>query len=258
MVRCSLGVLLFSLSLIGYGEGVRSESLRLCYSQLTGQTESLASTRNNDLFNRFYLQLRNGAESVGLKLTAQPLPWKRCAHLIATGDMDATVPVIWSPERETWAVYPKTDTGQLDTSVRLRRAEYYIYVPLNSRLAWDGESLAGNRKALWAPVGYKVYDKLREHRALTLERYGMDEAFSMVGLNRLDGAVTESSDADFYINNLKLADKIKRLPTPFYTDDWYLVFSYDFFERSPEAARIIWQAGSKLSSQNKHAEVATD
>ncbi len=256
ILRCVAGLLLWVIAVVSYADGPPSKKIRMCYTQLKSEAESVSASRGYQLFNRLYVQLSAGAQSAGLTLDAQQLPWKRCAHLIATGQMDATVPVVWSPERETWAVYPKENNGQLDTSLRLRRADYFIYVPKSSQLEWDGTTFSGGASSLWAPIGYKVYEMLREHRALTLERYGMDEAFKMVALNRLDGAVTEHSDADYYIAQLQLADRIKKLPTPFYSDDWYLVFSYDFFERYPDIAKAIWRSGLDLSSERAASKVA--
>ncbi|MGH1370784.1 MAG: hypothetical protein ACRBBW_02030 [Cellvibrionaceae bacterium] len=256
MLRCVTGLLCL-LSLLSHAEGPPSGQLRMCYTPINADSKSLAGAREYALFDRFYVKLRDGIAPLGLSIEAQQFPWKRCAHLIATGQMDATVPVIWSPERETWAVYPKASDGSLDESVRLRRAEYFVYVSLDSDLVWNDDSFSDTKSRLWAPIGYKVYDKLREDRALTMERYAMAEAFTMVSRNRLDGVVVEANDGDYHINQLKLADKIKRLPLPYYSNDWYLVFSYEFFELYPQIAREIWLRGIGKKAESVSTSAAT-
>lgn len=248
MLRVLIGLLLSWTCSLGYADSASPEALRVCYSQLKGEVESIVSSRANAVFNQLYLRITSGIKSTGLKVDARPLPWKRCAHLIAMGEIDAAVPVVWSPERETWAVYPKLANGQLDSSRRLRRANYDIFVPADSLLQWNGNSFGQATPALWAPVGYKVYEKLRKLKALTLERYGMDDALKMVALKRLDGAVVEANDGEHYISELNLSGKVKRLSVPFSTDDWYLVFSYEFYERYPNSALAIWQASAESGS----------
>ncbi len=165
--------------------------------------------------------------------------------------MDAALPVIWSSEREAWGAFPRNDKGTLDRSLRLRAAEYFVYVPIHrettssSELQWDGQSFEQVKYGVWAPVGYKSYEKLKQLRVLNSERYGFDEAFNMLVHYRLDGVVAERDEADSFIDELALQGRVKVLKRPFIREDWFLVMSHHFVEKNPADAKAIWRLSAE-------------
>ncbi len=165
--------------------------------------------------------------------------------------MDAAAPVIWSQEREAWGVFPTTPDGELDRTLRLRTAEYFVYVSVPTEamqipeLQWDGRSFAKVKYGVWAPMGYKSYEKLQHLKVLNSERYGFDEAFNMLARYRLDGVVAERNEADSYIDELTLQGRVKMLKRPFFQEDWFLVMSHQFVEKNPADAMTIWRLSAE-------------
>ncbi len=172
-----LGLLICS---VGWADTLETPFFNVCYAQLTDDKKSVETTKGHRVFDQLYRQLDHALIQAGRKFEAKALPWKRCVHLVGQGVMDAALPVIWSPEREAWGAFPRTREGDLDRSLRLRTAEYFVYVSVpteamhSPELQWDGQSFAKVKYGVWAPVGYKSYEKLQDLKVLNSERYGFD------------------------------------------------------------------------------------
>ncbi len=234
-----------------WADDLPAPSFSVCYAQLTDDKKSVESTRGHRVFDQLYRQLNDALIQSGRTFTVQALPWKRCVHLVGQGGIDAALPVIWSKEREAWASFPRTDDGELDRSLRLRAAEYFVYVPVQTQeihkpeLQWNGQSFRSVKYGVWAPVGYKSYEKLKQLKVLNSERYGFDEAFNMLVHYRLDGLVAERNEADSFIEELALQGRVKVLKRPFFHEDWFLVMSHQFVEKNPTDAMIIWRLSAE-------------
>lgn len=195
-------------------------------------------TDHSGLLNRL---VTDAASQIHQRVTFHPLPWKRCLTMVEQGAMDAALALVWNAERQARFSYPLTQDGNVDTSLRVWQGEYLIMVPHNSALEWDGQQFRQLTGGLSSPLGYASGEKLRKLNAFGIDKTP-DQGLLLVSRGRLPGYVVQKEIGMETLRKYGLTHKVKVLPEPFMTEEWYLVFSPQFLRRSATTAESLWRA----------------
>lgn len=200
--------------------------------------------------------LRLASEQNQQNLSIVSYPWRRCMDMLAKNQVDALISLLWLPEREQWAVYPKPSgqpNGAPDRSKRSWTGEYAIFVPLGSTLRFDGKTFYGINTGLSAPPGYVAWQRLKDagvlNPAVLLPKAGLN----LVALNRLDGYIVERQIGQHLLRSLGKTQQVTTLATPFMQDDWYLVFSRGFQAANPALTEHLWSSIAKIRDEQGQA-----
>ncbi|WP_344796694.1 hypothetical protein [Litoribacillus peritrichatus] len=190
-----------------------------------------------------------------LEIQFERKPWKRCKWRVEQGLADGLFASIWEPDRESWAKYPplyKPDNQPPNEKASLWTVEYLVFVRNNTKLSWDGTKFHNINNGLSAPLGYVVHKKLDHLGVLNDGTYLPKEGFSMVAQGRIDGYVIEKFTGHAIIDDLDLNKELTAIQIPFLTTRWYLVFSHQYAEKSPENTQLIWQNIQKLTPEKRN------
>lgn len=180
------------------------------------------------------------AEQTQQKISYHYLPWKRCLTMVKQGAMDGALALVWTPERAKLLAYPNA-AGQPDRHRRIWQGEYLIVVPRRSPLQWDGKTFTHITGQLGSPLGYASTDKLAQLKMLG-KTLPPAKGLSLVAKGRLHGYVVQREIGLNIIQQKALQTQVKILPSPFMTEDWYLVFSHRFYQRAGAQAEQLWHA----------------
>lgn len=194
--------------------------------------------------------ITSSAKKAGFKPHFYRSSWNRCVADIQSGKADAVFPVIWSPERDEWAVFPKEDNGRLRSEARLWKGKYHIFVRQDSTLTWDGHDFGDLTFGVGAPLGYVVYQQLEELDALSSMTVGVSSGFKLTARNRIDGYVIDKMMGEYLIDQLELGDTLTLLPRPFMHADWHLPFSTKFYKQNSRKIKRMWKAIEQQRGSN--------
>lgn len=189
------------------------------------------------IFNEFIRIINSQSE---LQIEFVRRPWKRCLRDVELGEFDGTLAVIYTEERDKLFAYPKTAAGQLDSVKAIWHASYPVFVHKDSTLRWNGDNFNQQGITVAAPLGYVVSDKLQKINDLNTLNIEPEKGLNLLAQQRLDGYVVEQSIADKIIQRYKLRSAVTTLIPPFLSEDWYLVLSNDFVQKSPQIATRFW------------------
>jgi polar amino acid transport system substrate-binding protein len=192
------------------------------------------------------------SERIGHQALFITRPWKRCILQLEKGSVDGIFAAIWQPEREQWGDFPKAN-GQVDPKRRLWTATYPIYTYYQSQLHWDGKQFDQLRTGLSAPLGYVATAKLKQLQAFSHSTFSAPDGLQIVARGRLDGYIVEQRIGDQMVAQLGLDSKVKKLPTPFLTEAWYLPLSHQWTQKHPDKAQAFWRA---IADERKKIEAS--
>ena len=190
--------------------------------------------------------IQQAAKDAGLRPSFTRRPWKRCMFNLKAGQSDGIFGVVWQAERDSWGYFPKTESAALKREWRLWTASYYVYTHNESTLTWDGETFSGLSFGVSSPLGYVINKRLMAMKVASSESHSVEEGFSLLKLNRLDGYVIDELAGDDQIARLGAKHVLTKHPIPFYKSDWYLPLSHSFVARYPRQAEKFWQSLQKL------------
>lgn len=193
--------------------------------------------------------IRAAAEDNQQALKVIAYPWKRCIDMLSKGQVDALAASLWLPERDAWAAFPKfpdQPQGTPDRSKRLWSAEYPVFVPQQGTLSYDGKQFRGVKTGLSAPPGYVAWQRLKDAGLLNNAVLPPKNGLKLVALDRLDGYIVERNIGQHLLHKMGLASQVTTLPTPYISDDWYLVFAHQFQAANPDLTQRIWTSLGKI------------
>ncbi|MDF2178362.1 transporter substrate-binding domain-containing protein [Aliiglaciecola sp. CAU 1673] len=189
-------------------------------------------------------KIKRAAEAVGLKVQFYRSAWKRCIRDLQNNETDATFSMIWTPERDDWAVFPKTADGQVDHNLALEKVNYPVFQRA-SHTVWNGAAFSNVKMGIGAPIGYVAEAKLSQSGILSRMKYTPQEGLRQLAQGRLDGYVVEEKIGKYIVANIGETHRIKASSRPFMVAYWHIPFSKGFYQQYSDNAKAFWQSLAK-------------
>ncbi len=190
----------------------------------------------------------------GVRVSLTRVPWTRCLEGVRSNLYDATFNASYTSDRLEAGWYPTLDGthgGKPDESKRITVMTYYLYVPAESSLDWDGKHFLNLRGTIGAQLGYSIVQDLKR---LGVEVYevasGARNILRMLQSGRFSGAVLQAVTADGILEGSDEYSGIVKRPVPVVSKSYYLLLSHGFVEKHPELARRIWQAIEEIREEH--------
>ena len=224
--------------------------LRYCY-----EAESLYPFTNvigaeKDRNGVFFDILSAVTKELDIKLVGYRSSWSRCKTDLKSGKADIIAVVIWTPERDKWAVFPKTE-GIVDQSKSIWEAIYRVHTKKGSDLIWSGSSFNKSNARIGAPSGYVAYAKLDQLGVLPDKNLKAAQAFKLISRERLDGYVLEEVIGQNIAINNNLVEEIQTIEKPFMTSSWFAPVSRKFYKENPELSEKIFSHLAEYRRKNQ-------
>jgi polar amino acid transport system substrate-binding protein len=190
------------------------------------------------------------SKELNLKLKIYRSSWTRCKEDLRSGSADVITAVIWTKERDKWAVFPKV--GDLpDGGRNLWQGIYKVHKKRGSNLGWDGKSFNKKSVKIGAPTGYVAYKKLKKMNALTSNNLKVAQGLKLVSKSRIDGYVVDEVIGKSILKEQNIEDQIETIARPFMTSNWYAPLSLKFYRSNPELAEKFFNSVSRYRKENE-------
>ena len=118
-------------------------------------------------------------------------------------------------------------------------------------LKWDGQKISGVTTGIAAPLGYVVFNKLKQEGLLNPNVYVPNKGFQLVGRNRLNGYIIEDFTGKNILRNLQLSNQVIPLEIPYMIENLYLVLSKKSKKITLKKSQLIWQALAKVRKRDE-------
>ena len=220
------------------GSGASASALRVCFEDGDSYPWIL---HNRPGLTTSLLKMVEAQTAIQMDMTA--LPWKRCMHEVATGNMDALFKISYSAERAAeLGVYPMID-GRPDESKRLFTDSYSLYRLKGAEVSWDGKVLKADGP-IGAQSGFSVVDLLKSLGAQVDDGSRLPDA-SMRKLlaGRITALALQTNEGDATLLRIPGAnDNVEKLSPVLVEKPYFFIFSKQFHEAKRKQAEVIWNA----------------
>lgn len=197
----------------------------------------------------FLVEMLNAAAApLAISLQYQQAPWLRCQKMVQQNQINATLAMIWSPERALEYRFPDQQGSSERSQRYLWQAEYPVFHAIDKRFA-----LAHYQPqfGISAPLGYIVEDWLQQQGWLSPYKFTLDEGLKMVAEGKLDGYSVERLVGSYHLQQLGLADKVAISDDNILVKNWHIVFNPNFYA---ENTKLIEQFWFNLIAERKNLE----
>lgn len=167
-------------------------------------------------------------------------PWKRCQNELKLGNVDGLLTFIYSPERDHWAEFPKTN-GNVDHRYGYL-AQYKVFTYTDSTLEWDGEKFNSDSAAVFSAPGYLAQRRLQDLGYIQTRNITPIDGLTLLGNERIDGYILENLVGHNIASNLKIDQKLKTLEPAFMEQALYVVFSKQRYAVDFQEIESFWRA----------------
>jgi polar amino acid transport system substrate-binding protein len=182
------------------------------------------------------------AEALNIQIEFDAKPWNRCQKDVKTGRSHALFAMIKTPKRANEYAFP------LDEKNHLWTAKYPIFTSKKARFSLSNYT---PDKGLGAPLGYVVWQKLKERGWLTPYQYTPEQGLKMVANGKLDGYVVERLIGLHLLHENQLSDHIIHSEENLLDTIWYLPFNRSFYLNNQNLVTSLW---SELGKTRTHLE----
>ena len=190
-------------------------------------------------------------QEAGVTFEIRRFPWNRCLHLLETNRIEAVFHSSFNKDRTAYGVYPTEDGDKLDESRAIYTSAYMIYKRAGSRLTWNGKAFGNLERPIGAQIGFAVIDKLEELGVSVDPVKGADLNLKKLINRRIDAYAAIESIADTELaSKPALAGKTEKLPIPFITKPYFLMFSKKFHAKNTELVERIWNTIARVKAMN--------
>jgi len=198
-----------------------------------------------------YILLELVRSKLGRGIDYVGLPWKRCLEQVKDGSMDGVVGASFLPEREAIGVYPTDGDGRPDPSRRLTLNGYYLFLPRDSTLSWDGQHFGNLTGPIATIIGYSIVGQLKAAGAEVYETSGgADQTLALfrlvLGGHAAAAAMIGAGGDAVLQNHPEIASRLVKYPVSLVQKPYYLVFSHQFYEANRPLAEEIWSGLAQL------------
>jgi len=182
------------------------------------------------------------AQNMKLHIEFDAKPWKRCQKDVQTGNSHALFAMIKTPKRAKDYAFPS------DPSRHLWTAKYPIFTNKNTPFVFNDYSPS---KGLGAPLGYVVWQKLKDRGWLSPFQYSPEEGLKMVAMGKLDGYVVERLIGLHLLYENQLTDSLSYSEDNLLDTIWYLPFNKSFYQSNKDLIENFWKALNEAREQFK-------
>jgi polar amino acid transport system substrate-binding protein len=192
--------------------------------------------------------IKKACDKAGIHAVFERLPNIRVLYSLKYGETDAAFLYSYNQEREEYGVYPFYN-GKPDRTLRLASQSYYLYKKLNSDISWNGSSITGTFSIVGANSGYSIIADLKKLGIKVEDAKTTERNLKKLELGRIDAYVSENIIVCDLYAEMETFGKIVKEPFPLITKDYYLIFSNEFMEKNPAAAKLVWQYLGELRDE---------
>lgn len=202
--------------------------------------------------------LNTAAAPLAIRLQFQQAPWLRCQKMVQENQLNATLAMIWSPERALLYRFPDQQSGSEQSQRYLWRAKYPVFHAKDRRFKLEEYQ---PQFGISAPLGYLVEDWLQQQRWLSPYKFKLDDGLKMVADGKLDGYSVERLIGDYHLQQLGLADKLVASDDNLLVKNWHMVFNPDFYAENTQLVEQFWfnliAERKKLEANYPHAQTTS-
>ncbi|MBV2130793.1 substrate-binding periplasmic protein [Arsukibacterium indicum] len=209
----------------------------VCYEG-SGMAPFISAGSDDSQPEGFLVEMLNAAAApLAIRLQYQQAPWLRCQKMVQNNQVNATLAMIWSPERALQYRFPDQQSGTEQSQRYLWRAEYPVFHSKDK-----GFTLAQYQPkfGISAPLGYIVEDWLQHQGWLSPYKFKQDEGFKMVAGGKLDGYSVERMIGSYHLQRLGLTDKIDVSDDNLLVKNWHIVFNPDSYAQNTQLIEQFW------------------
>lgn len=188
--------------------------------------------------------LQRAAGDIGCSLALKRAPTLRVLASVESGTQDGAFIYAYNSERATRFAYPLKD-GQIDSARRVTSQAYVIYRLRGSALAWDGQRFTGLDKPLGTNRGWSIVEDLHAAGIPVEEASSTWRNLAKLRAGRLAGYVSLREAGDEALRHYQIED-VERMPAPFMTKDYFVIFNRDFQARHPQLLERLWDRIGEL------------
>jgi len=181
------------------------------------------------------------AAKSGVKVEMLALPWKRCLVDIGYGTQAGGFAASYNDERASYAAYPTTSDGKLDTSRRIRYDGYSLYRLKGAVAGWDGKQFTNLTGPVGAQLGYSVAADLRKNGA-NVDEGGVTAELQMRKLvaGRVQLLALLTLEGDDLLDNPEFAGRVEKVSPPFSEKPYFLIFNKDYYATNKKSVEDLW------------------
>jgi polar amino acid transport system substrate-binding protein len=181
--------------------------------------------------------LNTAAAPLAISLQYQQAPWLRCQKMVQENQLNATLAMIWSPARALQYRFPDQKSGTEQSQRYLWQAEYPVFHTITQPFVL---SQYQPQFGIGAPLGYIVEDRLQQQGWLSPYKFTLEEGFTMVANDKLDGYSVERLIGGYHLKQLGLADKLAVSDDNILVENWHIVFNPDFYSENTQLVEQFW------------------
>jgi polar amino acid transport system substrate-binding protein len=229
-MKLSTVLLLFILPWLSYAK----TPVSVCY-----EIENLAPfiSADNQPEGILVDMLDSAVATLELELQYVRAPWLRCQKMVLDNGAQATLVMIWSPERGEKFRFPDHHIGSKNSSRYLWLSQYPVFSLETKPFSLQQYQ---PRYGIGAPLGYIVEQWLQDKGWLSPYKVGADMGFQRVLDGKLDGYSVERQVGMLHLHRLQLADKIVPSGDNLLTEKWFLVFNNKFYQQHSTLIEQLW------------------
>lgn len=186
--------------------------------------------------------VKMAAERLGIDVTFQVLPWRRCQVLLERNELDGILGASFSSSRQKFAHYPLTPDGKGDDSAALHLDGYTFYKRQGDPFDYDGEQFINLTGAMGTNSGFSIVKTLQS-KGITVDDAAKttERNLKKLAAKRLQVVVDSSIRVDYYLkDHLELREQIVKVPIPYELSGRFLIVSRGFYQQYPEIAEQLW------------------
>ena len=139
-------------------------------------------------------------KEINIPIQLISLPWKRCLEFMKTNQVDGAFAASFKQERLAMGVYPVNKRAELAKEKRIHMSSYSLYLPLKSKLEWNGYNFKNLKGKISAQTGFSIIDKLTILGASVREVKGPERALRDILSKRSIGAAIQTERANYFLN----------------------------------------------------------
>jgi polar amino acid transport system substrate-binding protein len=187
----------------------------------------------------------SAAKESGIQVKFIRRPWKRCKQMVQQGQVQALMPMIKTPDRESLYQFP-------ENAQHLLEIHYYVFFHPAHHLAEQLSQLSVNsvpgvklKKQLTtgiaAPLGYVTYNWLKTTKLLPKATYSLEQGIKLVSTNKLDGYIFSKRVTLHKFANLIKDNSLTFGKQAFLVEKLYLPVNKHYYKKNKKLMDYFWR-----------------
>jgi polar amino acid transport system substrate-binding protein len=178
-----------------------------------------------------------GQNKLKVKLIRQS--WPRCLSQVATGEVDALMGIIYTPDRSREMVFPK-GADKPNPDMYLWKVRYPFFVKKGKNFSFN--SIKKRLEfGIGTPYQYVTYQILAEQKLLPTYNYDVEAGLSMVAAGRLDAYVIETSIGLHHLAKLSLLEAVEPTEEALLESYWHVAFNPQYYATHAQNVDGLWR-----------------